>query len=600
MPRRPRFWKFNPMQRYRLPLALLVAISGLIVVAVRTAAAASAASEGGVQVITLAPSGADRGFTLAFSGDGRRLAVGTTLGVYLYDGATLAQTGLISTSAWVRSVAFSPDGQTLAAGSYDDNVRLWRADGTILRVLHGHTGWVRSVAFSPDGQTLVSASDDNTVRVWRVSDGAELRRLTQGTEGVRAMALSSDGLTLATGGFDNVVRLWRVADGTLLRTLVGHTGWVRCLAFSPDGQTVASGGFDATVRLWRAADGALLQTLVGHASSVLGVAFAPDGTTLASASEDETVRLWRVADGIALHVLSGHTDFVYAVAFGPDGQTLASTGADNTARVWDVGPAAGWPPAGVPQPAPETPSCVACHHPRGDFLRPGGLALPPRVADVTCATCHTGSTLVLNWCPAFPRSLGQDTRPSVIPVDASPFGLSRGTPDFALQISSPVNGEHFYAPPLITDMPISGRVFSTGAAVADVELRLEIWSGSQRVAVVTERPQADGSFYFDTNLRADGSRLEVPIEQRTCAQCHIETSRPSARPPRPASGRCPPGGHGCAARRPGSLGRALDRGRPGTIRHSGSDRGRRRQRSARGGFANRGGHPAVRLAGTRV
>jgi len=69
----------------------------------------------------------------------------------------------------VRSVAFSPDGQTLASGAADHTVRLWRvADGALLHTLEGHTDMVRSVAFSPDGRLLASGSDDGTVRLWGV------------------------------------------------------------------------------------------------------------------------------------------------------------------------------------------------------------------------------------------------------------------------------------------------------------------------------------------------------------------------------------------------------------------------------------------------
>ena len=124
---------------------------------------------------------------IAYSPDGTRLAVASSIGIWLYDTATLqvensprlhrdrrngAVALLTGHTDWVYSVVFSPDGNTIASGSRDSTVRLWDArTGTLIHTLTGHKSVVFSVAFSPDGNTLASGGGDDTVRLWDARTG---------------------------------------------------------------------------------------------------------------------------------------------------------------------------------------------------------------------------------------------------------------------------------------------------------------------------------------------------------------------------------------------------------------------------------------------
>ena len=318
---------------------------------------------------------------LQFSPDGTQLAVGSSIGVWLYDVETGKEMSMFP--GMCQSIAFSPDGRFLASGRTSGSGKLWEIATGQKAALTDALPPTSALRFSEDGKTLLSlekwgdsisqldivtgkgnrkqirnitrrtftrpvvhaltydkfavGGQDGEIELWDTTGQKYSTLSGHEDQHVFALAFSPDGFQLASGGADTTVHLWDVSSNDEPTILHQHRGWVNALAFSPNGKILASGSTDKTVQLSDTATGKLLTTFTDHIDGISTLMFSPDGATLASASTDGTVKFWNIDTGATLPTrITGHTQLIKTVAFLKNSTTLVSVAFNGVITLWDL------------------------------------------------------------------------------------------------------------------------------------------------------------------------------------------------------------------------------------------------------------------------
>ncbi len=239
----------------------------------------------------------------------------------------------------VTSVAFSPDGATLATSGYHE-VILWKVeDGSLLRRITNVAERVYDIEFTKDGQKIVVASGTpaqiGEAKIFQVADGKLLGDLVRTDDSVFAVSLSPDQKRLATAGADRAIRVFDFATQKQQLLIEDHADWVMDVAWSADGTRLASASRDKTSKVFDAVSGDSLVTFNGHGQPVYGVGFQADGKIVVSSGSDKQIRTWNVADAKQVKVIGGFGNEVFRIIVTPEGHVY-SCSADKNARAHQI------------------------------------------------------------------------------------------------------------------------------------------------------------------------------------------------------------------------------------------------------------------------
>ena len=238
----------------------------------------------------------------------------------------------------IFSLEVSPDGNRFITTGTDYTVRIWDLENE--RVIGewkdsegcADNDWCGPVnaRYSADNQYIITGDLGGNVKIYD-AEGALLKTIRAHDQEVRGVDISRDNKYLVTGSHDKTIKLWDFNTRELIETFSGHLGPVCCVKFSQDGMTILSGSHDGTIKLWDR--GGKVKFKAEHASAVSSVEFSPDMNQILSSSHDGTAKVWDIELNI-IRTLKAHEKQINTARFAPQGERIITASHDGTARIW--------------------------------------------------------------------------------------------------------------------------------------------------------------------------------------------------------------------------------------------------------------------------
>lgn len=289
---------------------------------------------------------------VAFSPDGKSIASVCENELHVWNAVTGKATSQITRKdnpeKPFKALAWSPDGQSVAAGGDDQVVRVYHLEAEKPTFVSSpQAGRIEGLAFAPNGKLIASVNNVGQLTVYcpGAANPISLGTPVSNTGEAYDVAFTADSSGLLTAGKDARAKLTAGPksdgqnDGNTAQTLreyLGHTEAVRSLDVSPDGKTMVTGSADRTVRVWDVTSGKQVRSFQGHIAEVVAVALRPDSRQVASAAEDGTIRLWELSTNDDHRSLLDATDSLWAIAYSPNGKRVATAGADRVVRIYSA------------------------------------------------------------------------------------------------------------------------------------------------------------------------------------------------------------------------------------------------------------------------